>query len=41
MKDKYDENDLKNYLEQKNNTQIEISKTKAGIEDCFMQLMKN
>lgn len=41
MKDQYNQYDLKQYLEQRGNQQIEISITKAGIEDCFMQLMKN
>ncbi|CAN5521511.1 hypothetical protein BH10BAC2_BH10BAC2_24760 [soil metagenome] len=41
MKENMDENDLQHYLQQKQHTHIEIKQTKAGIEDCFMQLMKN
>lgn len=41
MKVVHDEDDLKQYLLQKQHTQIEIKKTEPGIEDCFMQLMKN
>ena len=41
MKDGFDENELKKYLEQKNQTALEIKNTAPNIEDCFMQLMKN
>lgn len=41
MRENTGENDLRNYLQQKQHTNIEIQTTKAGIEDCFMQLMKN
>lgn len=41
MKENTNENDLLHYLQQKQHTHIEIKATKAGIEDCFMQLMKN
>jgi ABC-2 type transport system ATP-binding protein len=40
MKNGIDENELKNYLEQKDNKEIEIKKTSPNIEDCFLQLMK-
>jgi ABC-2 type transport system ATP-binding protein len=41
MKDHYDKNDLQKFLESKDHNRIEIKETKAGIEDRFMQLMKN
>jgi ABC-2 type transport system ATP-binding protein len=40
MKNGTDEKELKNYLEQKDNKEVEIKKTMPNIEDCFMQLMK-
>lgn len=40
MKNGIDENELKNYLEEKDNKEIEIKKTEPNIEDCFLQLMK-
>lgn len=41
MKENTNENDLLQYLQHKQHALIEIKATKAGIEDCFMQLMKN
>jgi ABC-2 type transport system ATP-binding protein len=41
MKDHYDKNDLQKYLESRGHKAIEMKETKAGIEDRFMQLMKN
>ena len=41
MKDKFNETNLKQYLEQKAHKQIEIKKIEPKIEDRFMQLMKN
>ena len=41
IKENTDENDLLQYLQHKQHEHIEIKPTKAGIEDCFMQLMKN
>ena len=41
MKSHYDKNDLQKFLESKGHQQIEIKETTAGIEDRFMQLMKN
>lgn len=40
MKDGYTGERLRQYLEQKGHTAIEIKVTKPNIEDCFMQLMK-
>jgi len=40
MKDNFDQDSLKNYL-QKDNAGLELKETKADIEDCFMALMKN
>ena len=41
MKKQYDKNELQHFLEAKDHRQIEIKETTAGIEDRFMQLMKN
>jgi ABC-2 type transport system ATP-binding protein len=41
MKDGYNEEELKQYLEEKGHKQIAVKKTNPNIEDCFMQLMKN
>ena len=41
MQAEYDETDLYNFLNDLNNNNIEIMLTKPGIEDRFMQLMKN
>jgi hypothetical protein len=41
MKDGYNEEKLKQYLEQKSHEEIKITEVKPNIEDCFMQLMKN
>jgi hypothetical protein len=38
MKDDFNEQALKNYL-QKGNRELEIKRTEANIEDCFMALM--
>ncbi len=35
----FSEDDLREFLEQQNHTEIEISPIKAGIEDCFMQMI--
>ena len=39
MKDNFNEEALKNYLE-KTNKELQIKKTEPDIEDCFMALMK-
>jgi ABC-2 type transport system ATP-binding protein len=41
MKEGYNEEKLRKYLQQQNYKQVEMHITKPGIEDCFMQLMKN
>jgi ABC-type multidrug transport system ATPase subunit len=41
MKEDYDKEKLKQYLEQKGHKQVEVKETEPNIEDCFMQLMKN
>lgn len=41
MKENTNENNLLHYLQHKQHEHIEIKPTKAVIEDCFMQLMKN
>jgi len=41
MKDGYNEDNLKQYLEKKGHKEIEIKEVDPNIEDCFMQLMKN
>jgi hypothetical protein len=41
MKKDFKEDQFKNYLSQKLNTGIEIKAAQPGIEDCFMNLMKN
>jgi ABC-type multidrug transport system ATPase subunit len=40
MKNNFSEEELKNYL-QRTNKQLEVKRTEADIEDCFMSLMKN
>jgi hypothetical protein len=40
MKKNFNEEALKNYLQQTNKG-LELKKTKANIEDCFISLMKN
>ena len=40
MKNNFSEEELKNYL-QRTNEQLELKRTEANIEDCFMFLMKN
>ena len=40
MKKNFSEEALKNYLQQ-TNKELELEKTEADIEDCFMSLMKN
>ncbi|MBG9376386.1 ABC transporter ATP-binding protein [Panacibacter sp. DH6] len=41
MQDVFDETDLCHFLERKNNYNVTIKRTTPGIEDRFMQLMKN
>lgn len=41
MKHRNKENELKNYLSNYVNGQLEIKKVKPDIEDCFISLMKN
>src|SRR6478752_4811057 len=41
MKEGYNEEQLKKYLQQQNYKQVEMHITNPGIEDRFMQLMKN
>lgn len=41
MKENFSADNMKNYLLQKENRELEIKSTAANIEDCFMQLMKN
>jgi ABC-type multidrug transport system ATPase subunit len=41
MKKEVHEQDLRTYLEQHSNKEIEVKKTEPDIEDCFMALMKN
>jgi hypothetical protein len=38
MKEKFNEDDLKNYL-QRTNKELIIKRTEPDIEDCFMALM--
>ena len=40
MKNDYNKDELRHYLEQKDNRQIIIQNTQPTIEDSFMQLMK-
>ncbi len=40
LKETIDENELKNYLQQKGHQQIEIRKATPDIEDCFLKLMQ-
>jgi ABC-2 type transport system ATP-binding protein len=41
LKNNYREDELRNYLEQKGNTELIIQNIQPTIEDSFMQLMKN
>jgi hypothetical protein len=41
MKKIYNEESLKQYLESKSNSNIEMHTVTPSIEDCFMQLMRN
>ncbi|HNP20619.1 MAG TPA: ABC transporter ATP-binding protein [Panacibacter sp.] len=41
MREGFDKSELEKYLQEKGNVAVEIKTTEPGIEDCFMQLMKN
>jgi ABC-type multidrug transport system ATPase subunit len=41
MKKNYKEESLKQYLESKGNSNIEMHPVSPSIEECFMQLMRN
>ena len=41
MKNNFSGEALKNYLQQRSNKELELKRTEADIEDCFMALMKN
>jgi ABC-type multidrug transport system ATPase subunit len=41
MKDDFDEEELKRYLQSKGHQQLEVQVTEPNIEDCFMHLMQS